>query len=144
MSSKYNHEKIKQSIQGNLRRYEAIALSMVISFEIEDFIKERGISKQELAKAAGVSPSYLSQVFAGDRLLNLTMLAGISQKYQVKFHCDIQEAKVESIREYAFESFGKPHTKKANIYNFEDFKQVHNDKYNNQNRVIGSDGGNPA
>ena len=89
MNSKYNHKKIKQSISGNLRKYEAIAISMAISFEIEDFIKKQGISKKELAKAAGVSLSYLSQVFAGDKLFNLTMLAGISQKYQVKFYFNI-------------------------------------------------------
>ena len=34
MNSKYNHKKIKQSISGNLRKYEAIAISMAISFEI--------------------------------------------------------------------------------------------------------------
>jgi len=89
MNSKYNHKKIKQSISGNLRKYEAIAISMAISFEIEDFIKKQGISKKELAKAAGVSLSYLSQVFAGDKLFNLTMLAGISQKYQVKFYFNV-------------------------------------------------------
>lgn len=142
MSSKYTHEKIKQSIQGNLRRYEAIALSMAISFELEDFIKDRGISKQDLAEAAGISPSYLSQVFAGDRLINIAMLAGISQKYKVRFSIDIQDAKAEKIREFASESWTMPIARKMNIIYLQNYSQKHDIEY--QPRVMGSDCGNQA
>ena len=90
----HEHEKME-----NLRRYEAIALSMSISFELQDFMEERVISKQELAEAAGISPSYLSQVFSGDRLINIAMLAGISQKYKVRFTIDLQEEKKGEINE---------------------------------------------
>lgn len=95
MRLKHTHERMGQSIQGNLHRYEAIALSMAISFELESFIKERGISRQELAEAAGISPSYLSQVFSGSRLINIAMLAGISQKYKVCFSFSIIELEPE-------------------------------------------------
>lgn len=142
MSSKYTHKKIRQSIRGNLRRYEAIALSMAIGFELEDFIKERGIKKQELAEAAGIPPSYLSQVFSGDRLINISMLAGISQKYKVRFSFDIQDAKADKIREFAAESWRKPYEKKAMIYDFRSFSKRHD--YGNPPRVIGSDCGNQA
>lgn len=144
MSSKYTHEKIRQSIQGDLRRYEAIAMSMAICIELEDFIKDRGISKQELAEAAGISPSYLSQVFSGDRLMNITMLAGISQKYQIRFKFDVQDAKAESIREYASLSFAKPFTRRTNVYSLEDYRKFHNDSSVFQPRVMGSDCGNKA
>lgn len=92
MSLSYSHDTLKQSLRGKIKRYEAIALSMAISFRLEDFIESKGISKSELAKAAGVSPSYLSQVFRGNRLFNLTMLAGIANKYQIRFNMEIEEA----------------------------------------------------
>ncbi len=142
MSSKYTHKKIRQSIQGNLRRYEAIALSMAIGFELEEFIEERGISKQELAEAAGISPSYLSQVFSGDRLINISMLAGISQKYKVRFSFDIQDAKAEKIREFAFDSWTKPYERKAMIFDRQSFSKKHD--YGYPPRVMGSDCGNQA
>ncbi len=97
MSSKYSIDTLRQSVQKNIKKYEAIALSMTISFEIEDFINARGISKKELAEAAGVSPSYLSQVFSGDKLFNLSMLAGISQKYKVRFNMEICDTKSYSL-----------------------------------------------
>lgn len=142
MSSKYTHERIRQSIQGDLHRYEAIALSMAISFELENFIKERGISKQELAEAAGISPSYLSQVFSGGRLINITMLAGISQKFKVHFGFDIQDVKSERIREYAEDNWEKPLERKPKVFDLNDFSKSQWAEC--LPRAVGSDCGNQA
>ena len=85
---------IFKEVQGNeLRTYEAIALSMKITFVLEDFIKEKGVSLQELAKAAGVSNNIIRKVFSGDKLVTLPMLAGISQTYNVRFDIIISPAK---------------------------------------------------
>ena len=141
MSSQNTHEKLRQSIQGNLRRYEAIALNMAITFELEDFITQRGISKQELAKAAGVSPSYLSQVFSGDKLLNLPMLAGISQEYKVRFKLDIEQMEVNRIKE--IENFIYPILvkKQPNYSSLNGYLQFDMAQERNWKRAAGGDSG---
>lgn len=95
MSSKYSHDQVLQSIQPNRKKYKAISLSTAITMELEDLMENKGISKKELAAAAGVSPSYLSQVFSGDKLINISMLAGISNEFNVVFRMEIQDKKSE-------------------------------------------------
>lgn len=53
-----------------IHRYEAIALSMQIVSDIEAFRKQRKTPKKDIAKASGVEPSYLSQVYACDKMIN--------------------------------------------------------------------------
>lgn len=89
MSSEYSHDQVLQSIQPNRKKYKAISLSTAITMELEDLMEQKGISKKELAAAAGVSPSYLSQVFSGDKLINISMLAGISNEFNVVFRMEI-------------------------------------------------------
>ncbi len=95
MSSKYSHDQVLQSIQPFRKKYKAISLSTAITMELEDLMENKGISKKELAAAAGVSPSYLSQVFSGDKLINISMLAGISHEFNVVFRMEIQDKKSE-------------------------------------------------
>jgi transcriptional regulator with XRE-family HTH domain len=69
--------------------------------ELEELMENKGISKKELAAAAGVSPSYLSQVFSGDKLINISMLAGISHEFNVVFRMEIQDKKSEEFLDQA-------------------------------------------
>ncbi len=85
MNIKYLHHKLRDSIQRLIYHYEEIAISMSITFELEELMKAKGISKIDLAKAAGVSISKLNKVFCGDSIITLKMLAGIAQKYNVRF-----------------------------------------------------------
>ncbi len=101
MSSKYSHDQVLQSIQPFRKKYKAISLSTAITMELEDLMENKGISKKELAAAAGVSPSYLSQVFSGDKLINISMLAGISNEFNVVFRMEIQDKKSEEFLEKA-------------------------------------------
>lgn len=112
MSSNFSLDNLQQFSEKDLRKYEAIALSMSISFELEDYIKEKGISKQELAEAAGVSASYLSQVFSGSKLFNLSMLAGISQKYGIRYKMEIEETAEDYQAIYDSIPFNPAHFKK--------------------------------
>lgn len=101
MSSKYSHDHVLQSIQPFRKKYKAISLSTAITMELEDLMENKGISKKELAAAAGVSPSYLSQVFSGDKLINISMLAGISHEFNVVFRMEIQDKKSEEFLDQA-------------------------------------------
>jgi transcriptional regulator with XRE-family HTH domain len=101
MSSKYSHDQVLQSIQPFRKKYKAISLSTSITMELEELMEHKGISKKELAAAAGVSPSYLSQVFSGDKLINISMLAGISNEFNVVFRMEIQDKKSEEFLDKA-------------------------------------------
>jgi transcriptional regulator with XRE-family HTH domain len=85
--------------------------------ELEDLMEKKGISKKELAAAAGVSPSYLSQVFSGDKLINISMLAGISHEFNVVFRVDIQDKKSEEFLEKAGRMTVAPELTKINYMN---------------------------
>jgi transcriptional regulator with XRE-family HTH domain len=43
------------------------------------------IKNKELASKLGVSPSYITQLFNGDKLLNFTMLAKLQRVFNVTF-----------------------------------------------------------
>lgn len=114
MSSKYSHDQVLQSIQPFRKKYKAISLSTAITMELEDLMEQKGISKKELAAAAGVSPSYLSQVFSGDKLINISMLAGISTEFNVVFRMEIQDKKSEEFLEKAGHMTVAPELTKTN------------------------------
>jgi len=66
--------------------YEAHMLMFRFLSEVEKISTESGIRKnKDLASKLGVSPSYITQIFNGDKLLNLTMLAKIQKAFSITF-----------------------------------------------------------
>ena len=61
----------------------------LLSFRFLDIIerkyKQEGLSRKELAMMVGTSPSYMTQLFRGDKLLNLPMLAKLKQALNIEF-----------------------------------------------------------
>lgn len=53
--------------------------------ELEKLNAEKPIKKKELAKAIGTSPSYITQLYQGDKLINLMTLAKIQEAYKITF-----------------------------------------------------------
>ena len=53
--------------------------------EIERIQKKKSINRKELAKEIDISPSYLTQVFRGDKPLNFYTLAKIQRKLKIRF-----------------------------------------------------------
>ncbi len=126
MSSKYSHDQVMQSIQPFRKKYKAISLSTAITMELEDLMENKGISKKELAAAAGVSPSYLSQVFSGDKLINISMLAGISNEFNVVFRMEIQDKKSEEFLDQASRMKVTPEFTKTNyMHKFQSIRFNH-------------------
>lgn len=60
--------------------------------EVERLMQERGLTKRDIAKAVGTSPSYITQLFRGDRLLNLDMLARLEAAFDVKFLIEARQS----------------------------------------------------
>ncbi len=52
---------------------------------VKQRMDELGISKSELAAKVGTSKGYISQLFSGDRLVNLLMIARLQQALDIRF-----------------------------------------------------------
>ncbi len=53
--------------------------------ELEKLHADKPIKKKELAKKIGTSASYITQLYQGDKLINLTTLAKIEQAFDITF-----------------------------------------------------------
>jgi transcriptional regulator with XRE-family HTH domain len=60
--------------------------------EIDKITNERGINRKELAKLAGTSASYVTQLYQGKKIINLQMLTRIKKALDVDFKIEIVSA----------------------------------------------------
>ena len=67
------------------REDAAQLLSFRLLSEVERVMNECGLTKRQLATSVGTSASYITQLFRGDRLVNITMLARFEQVLGVQF-----------------------------------------------------------
>ena len=65
--------------------HDAQILIFRILGRIDQAMKDQNISKKKLAKNVGTSASFINQLFRGDRRLNWSMLAKMSQVLNLKF-----------------------------------------------------------
>lgn len=63
----------------------AALLSARFLSEVLHLTKARGMTRRALATALDTSPSYITQLYQGDRLLNLTMAAKLERVLGMKF-----------------------------------------------------------
>jgi transcriptional regulator with XRE-family HTH domain len=57
--------------------------------EIDKITRERGINRKELAELAGVSASYLTQLYQGKKIINLQLLTRIKKALNIDFKIGI-------------------------------------------------------
>lgn len=65
---------------------EALILSARFLEIVQDALDEQGLSRKDLAERMGVSPSYLTQLFRGNRLLNMKAVVQMETALGMKFH----------------------------------------------------------
>jgi len=76
--------------------HEAQMIMFRFLSEIEEYqATGKNLKKNELASKLGVSASYITQLFKGDKLLNFTMLAKIQKAFHITF--EIKARKNESL-----------------------------------------------
>lgn len=73
--------------------HEAKMIMFRFISELEKMNSEKPLKKKELAKAIGTSASYITQLYQGDKLVNLLTLAKIQDVYDITFEI---KAKVNS------------------------------------------------
>ncbi len=72
--------------------------SGIIAYKIEQLLEDRKMSKKDLAHKIGTSPSYITQIMTGDKLVNMKLLAKIMYYLGVSFDLIITDPeKIECI-----------------------------------------------
>jgi transcriptional regulator with XRE-family HTH domain len=60
--------------------------------EIDKITNERGINRKELAKLAGTSASFITQLYQGKKIINLQMLTRIKKALDIDFKIEVVSA----------------------------------------------------
>ena len=65
--------------------------------EIDNITSERGINRKQLAKLAGTSASFITQLYQGKKIINLQMLTRIKKALDIDYKIEIihSEEKIE-------------------------------------------------
>lgn len=67
---------------------------------IEDKSKSLGLSRKQLAEKIGTSPSFITQLFRGDKLVNLLTLAKFQNVLDLKFDITDKKSYEEKVKDY--------------------------------------------
>ncbi len=102
MNSKLNSaSEIKKAFSDKFNQVETDGkhLAQMLSFrflsEVEKVTDERNILRKDLAKSINVSPSYITQLYRGTKLLNIETLAKIEAALDIRF--DVKIVQKESL-----------------------------------------------
>jgi transcriptional regulator with XRE-family HTH domain len=91
-----------------LLEQEARLLSFHFLSEIETAMEKQRISKKLLAEKVNTSASYITQLFRGDRLPNLNILAKIQRALNLKFDIKAKESLSDNLtKEFDFPELEK-------------------------------------
>jgi len=66
-------------------KYETRMIMYRFLSEIERLSDERAITRKQLAKLIGTSPSYITQLFKGKKIINLETIAKMQEVFDVAF-----------------------------------------------------------
>lgn len=72
---------------------EAELLHLKFIKVIEGSMKQQAVSKAEIASQLSTSKSYITQLFSGDKLINMKMLARLQQVLDINFQIDAERKK---------------------------------------------------
>ncbi|MFO7891025.1 MAG: helix-turn-helix transcriptional regulator [bacterium] len=70
--------------EDKIRRKAYLLMARFLS-EVETVRIERNLKKKDIARMLGISASYLSQLYNGDKLLNLETLARLQEALDIRF-----------------------------------------------------------
>ncbi|MGL4597330.1 MAG: helix-turn-helix domain-containing protein [Bacteroidia bacterium] len=71
--------------------HEAAMVSARFLHEISRLCELHGWNKKELAKKLDVSPSFITQLYRGERLLNLTLIAKVQTVFKISFRLMLEK-----------------------------------------------------
>jgi transcriptional regulator with XRE-family HTH domain len=92
--------------------FEASKIHLDFIEELSKMMEEQSMSKSELAEKIGTSKSYITQLFSGDKMVNLVFIAKIQRIFNVKFNILQTKAPVyakefrDGIRKQGYQVYG--------------------------------------
>jgi transcriptional regulator with XRE-family HTH domain len=81
-------EALAQTGDAELLAHETRMVQFRFLSEVDRLMEEKNLSKKDLAKAIGISPSYITQLFRGVKPLNLETVAKFQRVFGVKFEVE--------------------------------------------------------
>jgi len=105
---------------------QATFLSLKIMIELEKIRKQKRMKYSEIAEKLNLSKAFVSQLFSGDKLMNLKTLAKINQLFNLKvdFNFETLETEInQSENVISFKIMTEKYNKLNSLpYRFEDLK----------------------
>lgn len=77
--------------------HRAQMLSYIFLSEAQKALDRNGWTRKQLAKEIGISASYLTQLFRGDRLLNFKTVAKVEAALEIRFEVNVVKQVEETI-----------------------------------------------
>jgi len=106
-TQKLNRKKIKEEFQALFEQspeekieHRAQMLSYIFLSEAERALEQKGWTQKRLATEIGISASFLTQLFRGDRLMNFKTVAKIEQALGLEYHI-LETTNKTKTKEYA-------------------------------------------
>jgi len=104
MNSNIN-ERIKKDFEKSLAfidtkedlEYDARMIMYRFLSEIERIADKKGLNRKELAALIGTSPSYLTQLFRGNKLINMETIAKFQSVFNITFDIKAISNNVEKV-----------------------------------------------
>ncbi len=91
--------------------YETRMLTYRFLNIIDEIMEDENISKKELAEKIGTSASYITQLFRGSKILNLTTLAkfqnALNFQYKIRNNNKLTDIDSNDIKNYIEKNIGK-------------------------------------
>ncbi len=97
-------------------QFEAEMLHLNTMKMVEKLMQEKKMNKKELAVELQTSPSFITQLFTADKLINYKILAKLQRIFNVNFSVDFSywpDMEFEEIKEYKL-----PEAKIIQLYDF--------------------------
>ncbi len=88
------NELLKFDSEDERIEFKAIAIQLDILAEVSKLMIHDNITRKELADKLGKSKSFVSQLFSGDKLLNLKMIAKLQEIFNAKFESSFKDYSV--------------------------------------------------
>ena len=93
----FNNEDLSKAFESSLKSVNHTVLdAQVLMYrflsEVEKITEEKNISRKSLAKLVGTSPSYITQLFQGNKIISLELLGRIQRALDIKFEINAVHA----------------------------------------------------
>lgn len=95
--------------QAETSQVDAHMLMFRFLSEVEKITDDRNISRRALAKLVGTSPSYITQLYRGNKIINLDLIGKLQKALDIKFEITAVPCNnVSAEKEYMAFFFEKP------------------------------------